>query len=194
MKYIPIIMLIIIIIIPAVTLLSLRKEIGLKQTEESKVLFFYGNQDYRFSFVSPKDNLNSVVVKLKNISIKNSKPVYFRLLDNQDIVKQIQINGSNIGDSSMVRFAFAAIKDSKDRRYTISLTSPQTEKNEALGIHTDTLNHPVIITYHIPSSRLQLISDIYKNLGTKILTDKILLATWLLLFYVAVFLIRSLDI
>src|SRR3989338_126192 len=116
MKYIPIIMLIIIIIIPAVTLLSLRKEIGLKQTEESKVLFFYGNQDYRFSFVSPKDNLNSVVVKLKNISIKNSKPVYFRLLDNQDIVKQIQINGSNIGDSSMVRFAFAAIKDSKDRR------------------------------------------------------------------------------
>lgn len=194
MKYIPVILLVIILIIPAVTLLNLRKEIGLKQTDEGKILFFYGGQDYRFSFISPKENLSSVVIKLKNISIRNSKPVNFNLLENGKTVRQLQINGSNIEDSGMIRFAFKEIKDSKNKKYTVILNSPETEKSEALGIHTDTSSHPVIITYHIPSSRLQLIFNVYKNLVTKILADKIFNVTWLILFGCIVFLIKSVDI
>lgn len=194
MKYIPVIILIIILILPAVTLLSLRKETGLKQTDEGKVLFFYGDQDFRFSFISPAQNLNSVVLKLKNISIRNSKPVYFNLLEDQETVRQIQINGSNIGDSDMVRFAFAEIKNSRNKKYTVILNSPETEKNEALGIHTDTFNYPVIITYHIPSSRLQVIFNVYKGLANKILTDRIFIAIWLILFGSAVLILKSVDI
>lgn len=194
MKYIPVILLIIILIIPAITLLSLRKEIGLKQTTEGKVLFFYGSQDYRFSFVSLKENLNSIVLKLKNISIRNSKPVYFNLLQNHKSVRQLQLNGSNIGDGDMVRFAFAEIKNSKNILYTVVLSSPETEKIQALGIHTDTSDNPVIITYHIPTSRLQLISDSYKNFVNKILSDKIFVITWLILFGSIVFIIKSVDI
>ena len=93
MKYIPVVLLIIILIIPAVTLLNLRKEIGLKQTDEGKVLFFSGSDEFKFSFISPKKNLNSVVLKLKNITIRssvgrNSKPIYFKLLENQGIIRQ----------------------------------------------------------------------------------------------------------
>lgn len=194
MKYIPAILLIIILIIPAVTLLSLRKEIGLKQTDEGKVLFFYDDQYYHFNFISLKENLNSVVIKLKNISIRNSKPVYFNLLENQETVKQIRINGSNIGDSSMIRFAFDEIKNSKKIKYTVIINSPETEKEEALGIHTDAANQPVIITYHTPSSRLQLISDVYRNFATKLLADKTFIAIWLILFGSIVFIIKALDI
>lgn len=193
MKYIPV-LIIIIILLPAVTLLSLRKEVGLKQTEEGKVLFFYGSQDYRFSFVSPKDNLNSVVIKLKNISIRNSKPVYFKLLENQGVIKQIQINGSNIGDSSLVRFAFDEINNSKNKKYTVILSSPETKQKEALGIHTDFLDSPVITTYHKPSARLQMILDTYKNLGIKILADKIFIVIWLCLLGSSVLFMKSLRI
>lgn len=187
-------MFIIILIIPTVTLLSLRKEIGLKQTNEGKVIFFSGNEEFKFSFISPKKNLNSVVLKLKNISIRNSKPVYFNLLKDQETVRQIKINGSNIGDSDMVRFAFAEIKNSKNIKYTVVLNSPETEENEALGIHTDTFNYPVIITYHIPTSRLQLMSDVYKNFVDKILADKIFATTWLILFGSIAFIIKSVTI
>ncbi len=187
-------MLIIILIIPAITLLNLRKEIGIKQTDEGKVLYFYGNQDYRFSFISPKENLNSVVIKLKNISIRNSKPLYFYLNDNQNTIRQIKINGSNIGDSSMVRFAFSEIEESKNKEYTVILSSPESDINNAIGIHTDVLNHPVITTYHIPSSKTQLIIKVYKNFADKILVDKIFIALWLALFGTMVFIIKSLDI
>ncbi len=194
MKYLPFILLIIILIIPAITLLNLRKEIGIKQTDEGRVLYFYGNQDYRFSFISPKENLNSVVIKLKNISIRNSKPLFFYLNDNQNTIRQIKINGSNIGDSSMVRFAFSEIEESKNKEYTVILSSPESDINNAIGIHTDVLNHPVITTYHIPSSKTQLIIKVYKNFADKILVDKIFIALWLALFGTMVFIIKSLDI
>ena len=194
MKYIPVIFLIIILILPAITLLGLRKEIGLNQTTEGEILFFYGVNDYRFTFLSPKENLSSIVLKLKNISIRNSKPVSFSLLENQEVIRQLHINGSNIGDPDVVRFAFAEIKNSKNVKYSVILSSPETEKNEALGIHTNTLNNPVIITYHIPTSRLQLISGVYKNFVDKILADKIFFITWIILFDSIVFIIKSIDI
>lgn len=180
MKYLPIVLLIFILLLPAMTLLTIRKEIGLKQTNEGKVLFFSGSGEFKFSFISPKDNLNSVVLKLKNISIRNSKPVYFYLLEDQERKRQIKINGSNIGDSSMVRFAFADINDSKNKKYTVILNSPETKKDDELGIHTDFSNNPVILTYHTPSSRFQLILDTYKNLGRKIFADKIFILIWLI--------------
>lgn len=182
MKYIPIILLVIILIIPAVILLSLRKETGLKQINEGRVLFFSGIQDYKFSFISPKENLNSVVLKLKNISIRNSKPVYFTLLENHETLRQLQIKGSNIGDGSLVRFAFAEIKKSKDKKYTVILSSPETNKNEELGVNTDVYNNPVITTYHIPSSRLKLIFSVYENFASKIFVDKIFIFIWLISF------------
>jgi len=184
MKYIPIILLVLIIIIPAVTLLSLRKEIGLKQINEGKVIFFSGYDEFKFSFVSPKKNLDSVVLKLKNITIRssvgrNSKPIYFKLLENKEVIREIQINGSNIIEDFDVRFTFPVIENSENKIFTVILNSPETKKNEELGINTDTLNNPVIITYHIPSSRLKLMSSVYENFATKILADKIFILIWL---------------
>lgn len=194
MKYIPVALLVIILLLPAITLLSLRKEIGLSRTIEGHVLFFYGDHDYRFSFISPKENLNSVVLKLKNISIRNTKTVYFNLLENQKSLRQIVINGSNIGDSSMTRFAFTEIKDSKDKKYTVILSSPETKQNQALGIHTDLSDHPVIMTYHIPSSKFQLVFDTYKNFITKIFSDPIFIAAWFILLGITAFVLRSINI
>lgn len=199
MKYLPVILLLIILIIPAITLLSLRKEVGLNQTNEGRMLLFYDNQDFQFSFVSPKNNLNSIVLKLKNFSIKvsvgrNSKPIYLNLLENQKILRQVQINGSNIVEESLVRFSFPEINNSKQKIYSVILNSPESKENEALGIYMDRLNNPVLTTYHIPTSKFQLIANIYASFTTRLLADKIFVLTWLILFGLIAFIIRSIKI
>lgn len=199
MKYIPVILLVFMLILPALTLLTLRKEIGLKQTREGKLAFISDKEDFRFSFISPKKNLNSVVLKLKNTTVRssvgrNSKPIYFKLLKNQSVLSQIQINGSNIIEDSDIRFTFPAIEDSENEIFTVILNSPETNKDEELGINMDTSNNPVIITYHIPTSKLHLMLDVYKNLLGRILEDKVFLVTWLILFGSIVLIIKSADI
>lgn len=199
MKYIPVISIIFILILPALILLTLRKEVGLKQTSEGKVVFISGSEEFKFSFISPKKNLNSIVLKLKNITIRssvgrNSKPIYFKLLKNQVVIRQVQINGANIIEDFDVRFTFPVIEDSENKTFTITLSSPETNKDEAFGINTDNSNNPIIITYHIPTSKLNLIFDAYKNFAERILADKPFIAIWLILLSFAVFIIRSLNI
>lgn len=193
MKYIPI-LIIIIILLPAATLLSLRKEVGLKQADEHKKIFFHSKQDFIFSFISPKEKLNSVILKMWNLSIENNKPIYFKLLSNQTTIRQLTLNDINIGNGDMVRFSFPEIIDSKNKRFTLVLSAPDTIKDDVLGVYTNAFDYPVMITYHTPSSKLKLIFDVYNNLGIKILADKTFFVIWLLLLSSTVFLIKSLKI
>ena len=133
MKYIPIFLLIIIILIPAVTLLGLKKETGLKQTDEYKKIFFYKNRDFVFSFISPKARLNSIVLKMWNLSIENNKPVYINLLSDQKIIRSLRLNDSNMPNGEMLRLSFPEITDSKNKRFTLALNAPETEKDDVLG-------------------------------------------------------------
>lgn len=183
MRFIPLILFITILILPAFTLLTLRKEIGLERTRGDKVSYFHGKENIQFSFISPKKNLNSVVLRLENINKsvsvgRNSKPLYFSLLENQQILRKVQINGSNFVNDAFVRFAFPEIEDSENKKYIIILSSPESEGGEALGIFTDAPGNPVIITYHIPSSKVQLMLDIYQDFINRLLADKIFIIIW----------------
>lgn len=194
MKYIPIFLLIIIILLPAITLLSLRKEVGLKQTDEYKKVFFHSKQDFIFSFISPKEKLNSVILKMWNLSIDKNKPIYFKLLSDQKTIRQLTLNDVNINNGDMVRFAFPEITDSKNKRFTLILSAPDTKKDDVLGVYTNTSGNPVITTYHTLSSRLLLITNSYENLSTKIFADRAFVAIWFLLFGSIIFVIKKLDI
>lgn len=192
MKYIPI-LIIIIILLPAVTLLSLRKEVGLKQTDEYKKVFFHSKQDFIFSFISPKEKLNSVILKMWNLSIENNKPIYFKLLSDQTTIRQLTLNDVNIGNGDMVRFTFPEIIDSKNKRFTLVLSAPDTKNDDVLGVYTNSSDYPVIITYHTLSSRLQLILSTYKHFITRMLADKAFVVGWLLLSGSIVFVIKRLN-
>ncbi|OGE33536.1 hypothetical protein A3D83_01030 [Candidatus Daviesbacteria bacterium RIFCSPHIGHO2_02_FULL_41_10] len=185
MKYIPIFLLIIIILIPAVTLLGLKKETGLKQTDEYKKIFFYKNRDFVFSFISPKARLNSIVLKMWNLSIENNKPVYINLLSDQKIIRSLRLNDSNMPNGEMLRLSFPEITDSKNKRFTLVLNAPETEKDDVLGVYTNAGDHPVMTTFHTLSSRSQLILDTYNNFFNKILFDKTFFVIWLILFIIS---------
>lgn len=194
MKYLPFILIILIFTIPAITLLNLRRETGLKQMGEYKKVFFHSKQDFFFSFISPKEKLNSVILKIWNLSIDNNKPIYFKLLSNQKTIRQLILNDANIINGDMVRFSFPEITDSKNKSFTVVLSAPDTKKDDVLGVYTDANNYPVIITYHTPSSKLKLILDVYKNFGIKLVSDRIFILMWLIMLGSTVLIIRKLDI
>lgn len=194
MKYIPIIILIIILIAPTVTLLNLHKETGLKQTNEYKKVFFHSKKDFLFSFTSPKEKLNSIALKIWNLSIEKSKPIYFNLLLDKKIIRQLKLSDVNLSNGDIVRFAFPEITDSKNKRFTLVLSAPNTEKDDVIGVYTNAYNDPFIITYHTPSSKLRLISGVYESFTNKIFADPIFVVAWFILFGSATFLIKTLDI
>lgn len=181
MKYIPFILLISILIIPAVTLLSLRKEIGLKQTEEYKKVFFHSKKDFRFSFISPKDRLNSIALKIWNLSLQKNKTIYFNLLSDQKNIRHLTLNDNNLPIGQMVRFSFPEITNSKNKYYTLILSAPDTQQDDVLGVYTNASDYPVMTTYHTLTSKSQLILNTYQNLADKILTDKIFIMLWVIL-------------
>lgn len=182
---IPLILIVIIILIPALALLIIRKETGLNQTSEGIFSYFSGEINYQASFISPKDNLSSLSLKIKNTSLENQKPVYFKLSTNTDTLRTVQINGSNIPNgydlpySDMVRFAFPVIKDSMNKKFFITLSSKESARNEEFGVFVDQNNNPVLITYHTPSSKLNQIVNIYSSLFNRVLADKFFIVIWL---------------
>lgn len=172
MRYLPLTSLVIILILPAITLLGLRKEKGLQQTDTYTVTFFHRKKDFQFSFVSPKDNLNSIALKMWNLSLEKNKPIYFKLSLDQQTVRQLVVNDSNIINGDMVRFSFPEVVDSKGKYFTLTLNAPETQRDDVLGVYINSNNYPVINTFHKSTNQLQLILGVYWNLIKRIIIDK----------------------
>lgn len=78
--------------------------------------------------IAPTHNgLNVVVIFLKNRSIQNNDKFLFTLTNQEnESMRSIQISGSNIGDGDTVRFQFEPLVDSANKKFVISLSTPDT--------------------------------------------------------------------
>lgn len=177
MKYL-ILLIIFIILLPAFVTLMLHKSIGLNQQSENHTVYFYGNQNYTQNFTSPKENLNSLSLRMKNTSLGNKEPVTFSIYSASQKITQLKLNGSNIGDGGWVRFSFDKISDSKNRTFRLELSSLTSTPVNAIGVQVNSQNETALITYHIPSSKLNLIYDIYLSFFKKVLQDPIFIIIW----------------
>lgn len=181
MKYIPLFIIFLIILSPGIIILSLRKTTGLVQWNEANIIYIYSDKKYESSFISPKENLNSITLKFYNLGSKNIKPLYFELAENDKIIRTLNINGMHITDRQSVRLAFPLINDSKNKLFKIILNSPESNEDDAVGIFTDDKDRPVMVTYHHPSSKIKLIEEVYKNTTLRLAEDKLFIAIWLIL-------------
>lgn len=161
------IILFLILLSPAIASLSIRKTVGLNNQAENHIEYFYKDKNYSFDFISPKPNLNSISLRLKNTSLRNTQPVEFRLYQANKLVRQINLNRSNIGNGTWVRMSFNEISNSKSKSFKFELLSKSAEQ-DALAIHLNSRNEPAMITYHNISSRINLISEIYFGLFSKV--------------------------
>lgn len=87
------------------------------------------------SFISPKDNLAGIGVSIKNPNFANKKDAKVNIYDeNNNLIRTTILNGKNIADGKFVKIFFEPIKDSYNKKFTWSISSPDSQFEDALEI------------------------------------------------------------
>ncbi|MCL5783739.1 MAG: hypothetical protein M1142_00065 [Patescibacteria group bacterium] len=151
-----------IILLPAIATFLIHKEMGIDIPGNQKIFYFYKDTSFNQSFISPKNNLNSVLLRLKNKGLINHESVTFNLYSNNQLARTITVNGSNIPDDDWVRFSFDKIQDSKNRSFKAELLSSNSTKENAIGVEMNN-SQAALRTYHSIDSYPQFIKGIYPH-------------------------------
>lgn len=151
----------------------------------------YGERFISQEFTSFRSNLTGIAMTVKNPNLKNKKDVFLHVYDeNSEVLRETKLNGANIEDGNFVKFLFNPISDSKGKAYKFIITSPESGEGEVLPIfYTD--EKPVwsglmmfednegiegsvsFVTLHKPESKLEVVSEIYSDLFSRLFRVKV---------------------
>lgn len=150
----------------------------------ASTLSVFAYHDFKQYFFSDQPNLTAVATSIKNPNLKNQKDVIFTLLDESgNMIREEKISGRNIGDGDFVKFIFDPIQDSKNKKYSFILNSPDASEEEVLQVFiispTDQVLeyeyqdevHPggvPMVTYSKPASKLSIIKSVYSTWISKL--------------------------
>lgn len=158
------------------------------------------------SFMSEEDNLSGIGVSIKNPQLINKKNIYIKLLDkNNNLLREVTLNGKNIADGEFVKITFDPIKDSKNRKFIWVTEAPDASKDDSLEIFlTDrkgewSLEYKVndeisdmslsYVTLHKPDSKLQILKIILLGFSSNLKDDLPFLISYLTLLAILLFLV-----
>lgn len=166
-----------IMILPTLELLTLRKVTGIEQNPSGQIIYFLKDRDFKQQFISPKNNLYSIEIKLKNPDMRNRDPVTFSLSSDNKTLSKLDLNGTNIRDGDWTRFTFEEIPQSENQSFGFTLAS-NSPPDKAIGVEVNGQNQAAFITFHRIPSRLNLIIDTYQQFSNKLIADKFFLGIW----------------
>lgn len=138
----------------------------------------YGEFTVSQEFTSTKNNLTAIGTSIGNPNLKNKTKIIFNLFDSNNIpVRSVTLSGMNVGDGAFIKIAFDPIPDSKDKKYTFTLSSSEAGEEELINVlvskeHTDFIGPAIygeetlenglpIVIYFKPTSHLQVARDIF---------------------------------
>lgn len=144
----------------------------------------YGLRDFKQVFLSKDNNLTAIATTIKNPNLKNKKDILFKLYEeNNNLVRNVILNGFNIGDGDFVKIVFEPIADSKDKKYYFVISSPTAGEEEIIELFLIKPTNEVIeytydeetklggipmVTFHKPESLSSSIKAIFFNIFSKI--------------------------
>jgi len=137
-------------------------------------------------FTSVSNNLTCLGMSIKNPNLANKKDVYFSLFDISGIlVRQVKLSGMNIEDGGFIKFIFDPIKDSANKKYIFTLSSPGAGPGDLLAIYYsdqklfwmgqmktgkfDSNGAISFVTFYKPTSRLDTLNKVYSNWLSRLL-------------------------
>lgn len=145
----------------------------------------YKERDLTQHFISKKENLTAIATSIRNPNLMNRKEISFVLYDeNNNMIRTSSLNGFNIGDGDFMKFVFEPIVDSKDKKYSFTISSPSSFETETVELFLIDPTDEVLeytydnetrkggipmVTFHKPESKLQNIKLVYSNLFSKLL-------------------------
>ncbi len=180
--------LLLLIIIPSVLGFGIRYLPGGIQPSLGNTKRIYGDVRLYQSFVSPQDNLAGIGTSIKNPNFANKEDLRIDIHDEKDqLIRTISINGRNTADGNFMRLTFPPIENSKNEKYTFSLSSRASTYENALEVFL-TEDNPSwnlqlrengeavgenisFITLHKVTSPFEVLTIIYTGWITKLLKD-----------------------
>lgn len=179
LRLIPLYIIVILFAIPIIVLFAIHQIKIENNTKIDKVVHIYKDHDFSQEFLSSENNLDTLKIKMINLGSLNHEPILFKLYDNRgNILRQISFNGSNIGAEDWVHFSFEPIIDSKQKKYSFSISSPTSPNNNTVNIETNNQDEAGLITYYRIESHLQLIRNIYTQFFYKLTIDYVFMVLW----------------
>jgi hypothetical protein len=189
---IPFIVLGIVFLVSCVFLLTLDSVSYLEQPSLDLTYELFGNRVISQEIMPSHNFLNAIGLSIKNPNLKNKKDITMEVYREGSLIRTSKLNGLNIPDGEFVKFVFPAIEDSKDTKFEVVLSSPQSAEDESLGIFlskskntTSTelsslrLNKETgdakiaFVAYYQVKSKLDLIRYVYNNFTSRFLKDSL---------------------
>jgi len=180
---------------------GVRKRIDILQTSGDVLYQIYEDRKIGQTFIANKDNLNIIILDLKNAALRNQQPIYFHLEEEKTArsLKEIEISGLNVGDPSSVRFQFDPILDSAGKEYYFYLDSPTSTEEDAIEVYYSSQNlysegemmvndqkfegELCFTSYYYPGSKTTVVREMIKDFSTRLLTDKSFIIFYLFLLF-----------
>lgn len=155
------------------------------------------------SFISPKDNLEGIGVSIKNPNFANKNDATIGIYDeSSNLIKTVVLNGKNIADGKFVKIFFDPIKDSLNKRFTWSISSPESKYEDALEIFltdkkpiwsmglkvgdkevVDSLSY---ITLHKPNSKVEVLTIVISGWISRFTEDRAFFISYVVLLLVLI--------
>lgn len=162
----------------------------------------YGSRVIKQEFTSTGNFLNGIGMSIKNPNLVNKKQIEMKIYRNGVLERTSILNGFNIPDGAFVKFNFPAIESSKDVKFEIILSSPESNEKESLGIFLTKNGNTqlgnlesdkkiidgkiALISYYRVSSKLGLIRYVFRTFVLRFLSDNLFA-----MFYIAIILSGS---
>jgi hypothetical protein len=128
------------------------------QPRSDSIVWIYKNHEVTQNITVLNNGFNVLTVYMRNISLRNQKPLTFTLKDSGGVtVREIHLTGYNIGDGDSVRFQFAPLTDSGGKTYQVVLSSPASVFGDAIGVGYSDLNISYQ-SYYYPIGRFTVVS------------------------------------
>ena len=89
--------------------------------------------------ISPKEKFwTSIGLRVKNVGLYNHDDVVIKIYDDQEnLIREMAVNGSSIGDDFDLIVDFEPIADSAGKRYRLQVGAPSTQGNEILLMYNN---------------------------------------------------------
>ena len=129
------------------------------------------------------DGLNIVVIQLKNPNLESTKDYLFEINIDNETIRNISFNGTNVGDPSDLRLQFEPIADSSKKSFEIKV-KPLADKDTILQVRVDESSNLSYRSYYRVVEKKDAVDSVLFSLKQKISSNLVFFGLWLTILYI----------
>jgi hypothetical protein len=138
--------------------------------------FLEVRENIQFELIPNNNNFNIIVFAFKNPGLANKSDYTFSLSKGDDLLRQINFSGDNVGDPADVKLQFDPIPNSLGNSYTIKIIPKDFER--PILINCDSGGTPSYRTYYRTLNKNIVLSEAVREWKTNFAEGKLFFIVW----------------